>query len=124
MPVKTLMLYRKYMGEGGVGVYVPVYGHVWIAEARACDDSRGIVYVVAGWSQRGRGQFPNPKIWGWLITELEWVHIVMRLVVPVSELHVTLALSIHLLDVHHTVDRRRCDDVTKYIRLICDILAS
>ena len=77
MPVKTLMLYRKYMGEGGVGVYVPVYGHVWIAEARACDDSRGIVYVVAGWSQRGRGQFPNPKIWGWLITELEWVHIVM-----------------------------------------------
>ena len=55
MPVKTLMLYRKYMGEGGVCVYVPVYGHVWIAEARACDDSRGIVYVVAGWSQRGRG---------------------------------------------------------------------
>ena len=46
MPVKTLMLYRKYMGE--VCVYVPVYGHVWIAEARACDDSRGIVYVVAG----------------------------------------------------------------------------
>ena len=77
MPVKTLMMYRKYMGEGGVCVYVPVYGHVWRAEVRACDDSRGIVYVVAGWSQRGRGQFPNPKIWGWLITELEWVHIVM-----------------------------------------------
>ena len=75
--LKHLMLYRKYMGEGGVCVYVHVYGHVWIAEARACDDSRGIVYVVGGWSQRGRGQFPNPKIWGWLITELEWVHIVM-----------------------------------------------
>ena len=46
--LKTLMLYRKYMGEGGVCVCIPVYGHVWIAEARACDDSRGIVYVVAG----------------------------------------------------------------------------
>ena len=42
------MLYRKYMGEEGGCVCVPVYGHVWIAEVRACDDSRGIVYVVAG----------------------------------------------------------------------------
>ena len=46
--LKTLMPYRKYMGEGGVCVCLPVYVHVWIAEARACDDSRGIVYVVAG----------------------------------------------------------------------------
>ena len=42
------MLYRKYMGEGvSVFMYLSMdmYG---IAEARACDDSRGIVYVVAG----------------------------------------------------------------------------
>ena len=44
------MLLRKNKGEGCVCVVVPVY-----AEVRACDDSRGIVYVVAGWSQRGRG---------------------------------------------------------------------
>ena len=35
------------MGEGVVCVCVPVYGHVWKAGARACDDNRGIVYVVA-----------------------------------------------------------------------------
>ena len=37
------MLLRKNKGEGCACVVVPVY-----AEVRACDDSRGIVYVVAG----------------------------------------------------------------------------
>ena len=46
----SLMLLRKNKGEGCACVVVPVN-----TEARACDDSRGIVYVVAGWSQRGRG---------------------------------------------------------------------
>ena len=46
----SLMLLRKNKGEGCARVVVPVY-----AEVRACDDSRGIVSVVAGWSQRGRG---------------------------------------------------------------------
>ena len=39
----SLMLLRKNKGEGCACVVVPVY-----AEVRACDDSRGIVYVVAG----------------------------------------------------------------------------
>ena len=38
-----LMLLRNNTGEGFACVVVPVY-----AEVRACDDSRGIVYVVAG----------------------------------------------------------------------------
>ena len=40
----SLMLLRKNKGEGcACVVVVPVY-----AEVRACDNSRGIVYVVAG----------------------------------------------------------------------------
>ena len=39
----SLMLLRKNKGEGCACVVVPVY-----AEVRASDDSRGIVYVVAG----------------------------------------------------------------------------
>ena len=39
----SLMLLRKNKDEGCACVVVPVY-----AEVRACDDSRGIVYVVAG----------------------------------------------------------------------------
>ena len=38
-----LMLLRKNKGEGCACVVVSVY-----AEVRACDDSRGIVYVVTG----------------------------------------------------------------------------
>ena len=48
-----------------------------------------------------------------------------RLVVPVSALLVAFAPSAFApLDVHHMVDRKWCDDVTQYIRLIFDILAS
>ena len=39
----SLILLRKNKGEGCACVVVPVY-----AEARACDDNRWIVYVVAG----------------------------------------------------------------------------
>ena len=39
----SLMLLRKNKGEGCACIVVPVY-----AEVRACDDSRGIVYVVTG----------------------------------------------------------------------------
>ena len=39
----SLMLLRKNKGEGCACVAVHVY-----AEVRACDDSCGIVYVVAG----------------------------------------------------------------------------
>ena len=46
----SLMLLWKNKGEDCACVVVPVY-----AEVRACDDSRGLVYVAAGWSQRGRG---------------------------------------------------------------------
>ena len=38
----SLVLFRKNKGEGCACVVVHVY-----ADVRACDDSRGIVYVVA-----------------------------------------------------------------------------
>ena len=53
-----------------------------------------------------------------------------RLIIPLSALLVTLATDSHLafafapLDVHHMVDRKWCDDVIQYQRLIYDILAS
>ena len=50
-----------------------------------------------------------------------------RLVIPVSALLVTLALSAFVfapLDIHHVVDRKWCDNVTQYQWLIYDIMAS